>query len=428
MRKAYFISFLMLFLPLAVIADFDMEKWRFAKNIEPAAGALSERLGAFMVDREVYEKAKSDVSDLRVVDANGEEVSHHIINFWKRDATEQVQATILNNSFVVGREQSLILDFGAGRGVHNQVSLGVSQQDRNFRRKVTVSGSDAVGNWRVLSQENVIYDYSVDISARKTTLYYPLTNFRYLFIQITDEGGGALNITSATGTFIAATGAKDFQQEVRYSGSLSVSEDKTNNTTDVIVDVGQNSIPIHKLVLETPSIDFYRQVKVYGRSDHDAAWKPYVTDVIFRYSDPTFRDTQLTIRSPDIRERYIKVVIVNNDNKPIAVSGVSLFGAAQTVVFPFTAGKTYTLYYGNENARTPQYDLAYILARMRIEEHIVLMQLGEAKVNLFYKEPEKPLPPFTERYPYFLTVSLVILVLLLGALVLKVLIRNQSRT
>ncbi len=409
-------------------ADFNQSDWRFMKSIEPVSvSAGMEKFGAFSLDKEVFRSAKSDASDLRIIRDGAEEVPYEIVDIGRPEGAKQVRATMLNNAFIEGKEQSFVLDFGAGQGAHNFSLLDIGLENRNFRKHVTIAGSDSIGDWKVLERDAILYDYSLDIVARKTTLSYPLTTFRYLLITISAEGGAPLRVLGATGTFIKETGTEAMRKEVRYDAILSVVENNDARTTDIVLDREQNGIPAHKLALETPSKDFYRQVKVYTRSDENALWTPEVTDVIFNYSDPLFQGSNLTISMPETRSRFIKIVIINNDNKPITVSRAALFGRARTVVFPYQEKASYRVYYGNQFARAPQYDLAQILAHVKTDNQLAVFALGKESVNSAYREPEKQPPLFTERYPYALTALLVVLVVIMGGLIAKVLITNQTR-
>ncbi len=418
----------LLFFAFFAHADFDGASWQFMKPIARVQQDINTgKFGTFALDKEVFRSANTNGSDIRIMSGDGEEVPYEIIDMGRPEGTQQVRAKLLNNTFIAGKEQSFALDFGVGQGAHDFVALDVDSHNRNFRRHILIAGSDSLGDWKTLAHNNIIYDYSVDIFARKTTISYPLTTFRYLFVTIPAEGGAPLRILSATGTFTKETGTEAMRRETEYDAVMSVVENKENRTTDVFLDRGQNGIPAHKLILETPSKDFYRQVKVYARNDENTLWGPLVTDVIFNYSDPLFQGSNLTIAMPEIRSRFIKIAIVNNDNKPITVSRVTLSGRARTAVFPYEDGKTYSLYYGNSSARAPQYDLAQILTHLNTKEYLVVMELGSESVNQLYKKQEKPLPPFSERYPYALNTLLVILVVIIGGLVAKVLISNQKR-
>ena len=71
------------------------------------------------------------------------------------------------------------------------------------------------------------------------------------------------------------------------------------------------------------------------------------------------------------------------------------------------------LYYGNEEARAPSYELERVFPYL-VTENLPEAQLGVHSSNPLFMEPAPPTVPFTERYPWLLPTVVAMAALLIG--------------
>src|SRR5207248_2465293 len=106
------------------------------------------------------------------------------------------------------------------------------------------------------------------------------------------------------------------------------------------------------------------------------------------------------------------------DDQPITIKSASATGLLRKLVFAYGAGTTYNLYYGNESARSPEYDLQnyidYFAPTGRQE-----VKLGPQTANAAYVAPRVPEKPLSERYSWLLTTVLVAAVCVVGFLAFR---------
>jgi hypothetical protein len=106
----------------------------------------------------------------------------------------------------------------------------------------------------------------------------------------------------------------------------------------------------------------------------------------------------------------VRILVKNRDNAPVRVSGVKVLTAERSLVFTAAEPGTYTLFAGNPEARTPDYDLEEILTRSGGVSPV------EVSVAAWQPNPGyQPHPlPFSERARAWLTPLLVVFAVLIG--------------
>jgi hypothetical protein len=86
------------------------------------------------------------------------------------------------------------------------------------------------------------------------------------------------------------------------------------------------------------------------------------------------------------------------------------------VLFLARTGTSYALYYGNEAARAPSYDLARLLPYLDTESPAAAT-LGPHQANPGYAEPQ---PPASEQYPWLITVAVAAAAVVVAAILFGV--------
>ena len=74
---------------------------------------------------------------------------------------------------------------------------------------------------------------------------------------------------------------------------------------------------------------------------------------------------QLTIPFPEHRQEEYRIVISNEDNRPLEIQGVKAQGNVYRAVFLAQEGKKYRVFYGSESAASPKYEAGAVLATLR---------------------------------------------------------------
>ena len=116
--------------------------------------------------------------------------------------------------------------------------------------------------------------------------------------------------------------------------------------------------------------------------------------------------------------RYLRLTVLNRDNSPITLSNFKVFGTVRKVIFEYFPNETYKLYYGNEKARYPDYDIESYLQYFNLSD-VAAAVLGNEEENESYIPEKAKEKPLTERYPFLLPGVLVVGVLILGTMIAR---------
>ena len=374
-------------------AEFLPQEWLFTKNIITPEGVGKDTLIGVELDSEVFGKVKKDMGDLRIIDNNGVEVPYVLRSETTKSQTVRYSPKMYDLSFTAGDSTSFIVDFG-GNVAHNEISILTSS--RNFRKQVKILGSNDRISWKTLSEGKEIYDYSMEFSARDTSISYPESLYRYLQIRIDDSEEKAIKVSGVSAQRFEVTRAK----KVFYQPTV-IQEEKDKQTI-ITADVGQRGLETDSATLVISSQNFQRHVSVLS-SDNNKNWSTIGSDILYSYQTSKINSSKSIINYGSIKKRYVRFVIDNYDNQPLTIENkITLEGFAHSILFLADANKTYGLYYGYENGYMPHYDFESVYQYFD-ENEIVRGTLDVQKPSSLFKVAEpivvpEPVIPWTEKY------------------------------
>jgi len=417
--KNIFIPFLLIGIVLSsafvVLADFELKDWRYEKTIEIPAISETQFL-ELTFDEDVFANAAFGLRDMRVIGGAAAEIPYTLVV--EKSTLERAQLTgqMLDKSFVPDLHTSFVVDLGQAGLFHNQIEIHSSSI--NFRREVVIEGSNDRSSWAVLENKGIIYDYTdpaAGLKARNTKIRYSEATVQYLQVRINDQGEQPLTISGSSIFFEKEAQAKTVAYPAVIIGS---EENEEFQATQIVIDLGSAGLPNNTLSLSVAvsAGNFQRDIALEGSDDQEKWTTLKSRDVMFAFATPKFTGSKLQITYPEHTNRYLRLTIFNQDNPPITVEGVQVFGVLRKLVFEADPNQSYTLFYGNSEARYPQYDLERYFQYLETE-NLLQAGLGVQRDNPSFEEKIPPLPPLTERLPWLLPVVLGVSIVGLGVFV-----------
>ena len=324
--------------------------------------------------------------------------------------------SIRDLGFVPDQFSTFVADLGLSGLLHNEIEVSTTSQ--NFQRNVIVEGSNDSKTWTVLQEDTKIFDFSLkerDFNARNTRVRYPESTARFLRVRITNAGEDPLNITGASVFSVTETLA----EEASYPASISErTEDTAKRRSLIVFDLGNSGLPTNRLTIQTPQVNFYREVTLEGSGDAPSWSLLQRSGVLYSYDTAKFAGDQLTLSYPETTLRYLRLTVNNEDNPLLPIEGVEVFGVPRKLIFQAQPGASYKLYYGNPEARSPSYELERILPFLETE-NLPVGTLGLQRNNETFNVEETRLP-FSERYTWLITVVVVVAAVAVAVLLLGV--------
>jgi len=389
---------------LASAAPLDLSAWKYRKKIELTPG---DGVAVVKLDKEVYAAIGSRYYKLRIYRDN-EETAFFLTSPGPHLDDRMVSPTteLLDEVIVPGEGLQFVV---RSVGRHDRVTLYTDL--KNFRSRVRIETGDDGKRWAIARDDGAIFNFQQDgREMQSTTVPYPVSTRK--FLRVTIFGW------TKTGAFVSAlidyrVAPVPDQAEVFAKLTPQIWEDAAKKSTFALIDAGQQGLPIQTLRVFTSSPQFQRAATVECSGDAKN-WTFCGNGTLTRLPGPQFTEESLTA-SAQGGNRYYRLQISNQDDKPIHIDAVQAEGAVNQLQFLASAPGNYWLYYdgpGPEYIAMPQYDLPAVLARQTLPEHP--WTLGAQEANPLYRAPDPPKKPWSEQHPALLYTALGVAVAVLG--------------
>jgi hypothetical protein len=424
-----------------VPASESLAAWPWRQELVVPAGSAG-KLFEFTVPPGVFDKARPDLADLRIADANDKRVPYALRV--RRTELQQVpvkgQRPFNKMTNAAGRyaELSLALE-DDGPVVHNEVEIATAGTD--FRRAVYVYGSDT-GQLEKAGQiaEKYIVRYEVEkkvvIDIRKVP--YDLSRYPYLKVRVHADPSSKEETPSIESVIARRT--------TKVSGVYQTLPIQLGQREDVPGDGGPGSA----WLIELPGRENVPWERLSFNVMEDAFVRPYRLEIAnpdeprqeiargdWRRGTASQRPggerRPLEIELPsEVFARRLRLVVTDFSNPPLTVTGARSVIAARQVVFELPRDKQYALplrlYFGNPQATPPNYDFARTLPARAPQEPAQVSLSGQVERNPAYQPPPLPL---SEQWPWLIYVVLgaasLVLLAILAVLARQVMARHDAQ-
>ena len=404
----------LLSLVLTSFADFTKSEWQFSKPIE--ATTSSDGYLRVSVDGEAYRRSQRSLADLRLVDNLGKEIPYSIYAQRESTTAEAYEPKIFNRGILPGAYSALTLDLE--QEIESN-TLVVKTSSRNFKRRVEIAGSNDRKQWLVLKADGYIFDFSGDQKIHLTTIKYPDSKYRYLQVKVWNGKEEPLTIEGASLSRIKTTPARRAIRSVTHSRE----EDAKLKATVCVLDLSYENLPADFLKINTPEENFSRMVEIQAGNDLKLWENPQQGD-LYRFRTDKYSVEKETLRFPEVRCRYLKLLIYNHDDPPLKLAAFEVQGVEEDLVCRAQPDRRYSLYYGNPQAHAPRYDFERLKNYLSLET-IARVRLGSESENDSFR-PSRPKRPWTERQPFLFWGVLVLMVFGLGAYIVRLMMKVKT--
>jgi len=384
-------------------STFDERLWeKYAEINATSIRSNGSLAGVYLEPHQFGEvTAKTPFADLRIVTDRKEEVPWQIIARRPEKLKEELHAQMRNLSRTEKGETWLELLIDKQQTRANTVEIITS--DTDFSRQVQVLGSPDGKNWNTLRKDGVVFDVNRGEKLHHTRITFPQASFRYLALKITNGDAQPLSITDV----------KVFQENDSQGQTYTI-QGKTDNP-EINATRKENSIAVHmstvfpldRLVVATTERNFQRKVEIQVKRGN-GDWERWAQGTVFSFDTPTMHESQLAIDMPEVVTRDFRLVFKNLDSPPLSVTSVNGEGYRRLLVFKQQAGQKLYLFWGNPLAQQPQYDLAELIAKQKLDE-LPIVYFGQSRPNTKFAGNNARLP-FTERYKYLLYIVVTMVI------------------
>ena len=325
---------------IAAVAAIAVHSFRYERTLGPSSNAPVE----VVPDGAMYAHAKPGFADLRVLDANGDQVP------WRLEPQAAGPATRTLPVFDQGTIGGLAVARVRVPAPVDRATLDVP--NTRFVGLATAYGSSDGKTWTRLSTTQV-FDVAGAVHARSTTVLLPANDFRLLEFRVS-------HVSRVDGVTVAATSrtaeVSPLRAHVRYRGPV------------VVIDLGHANTPVDELRLTSTTRRYDRPFTVSTGESGE----------LVRLGPPT-----TTVIPLDARRRFVRVRIDNGDNPPLRGLRVTAYARPRPLLLEDGHPGPFTVYYGGQ-LPPPSYDWARLPVRA----------LHAASAKRATLGPERPNPRF----------------------------------
>ena len=389
-----------LVLVVSVSAQTSLSLWPYYVEVTPQR--TDGQLYDLAVPLPVMDKARADLADLRLFDANNREIPYAIRIRRDVDEKQEIPAQLFNRGSAGPATSEVSVDLGENRGEHNEIDIETN--GTNFRRQVVVEGSDSGREWRMLSNDGVIFSFaSQNNVAESQKVSYPTSRYRYLRVKVSRDPITDRETPQVTSVKV--------MMAVREKGWLSTSDvpvpsyqlqrNQGAHASVWTLDLG-GRIPCDRLSIEIQDDSFSRPFQVESIDDPQNV-RLLASGDLTRHSGEEKKPLVMYFNEEAV-VRKLRLQITDYSNPTLSITSINASAPARQLVFELKspAAQPLQLFFGNENVPAPHYDFEKELWASRPQEP-VHSQLGNVLANREYKPEPKPL---TERVPWLIYVVL----------------------
>ena len=329
----------------------------------PQAAAEIERLidlprtGKVVValDGSVYDAARADLSDLRILDEAGREVPFLLDRPPDEPDEEYRLARVMSRRAGPGSTMTATLDFGSP---FLKRELVLSLSGDHFRRRVVVEG-----RYRFEQEWDPLADGLVFASVDPAPARYEtvaLTENNHPFLRVTVHGGpedtGPADVLEAW----SRPRGRRRPREASLAPSLKSERDAAGRQTVLTLDLGGRHQPYLAVILDVADREFWRGAAVeawdQGHPGVPSAWRSQGQGALYRLVDgPEPRESvRLDVTG---RGRLLRVRLNDLGGAPLDVRGATVRVPVEHVVFDAEPGHRYRLTYGRGDRRAPSFEI-----------------------------------------------------------------------
>jgi|GEM_PF-2561456 len=402
--------------------DVVVKHWEFSKPIH--ISDYSKKTVAIPLDQQIYDSAKDDLSDLRVVDLKAEELPYAVIAQDETRKDQKLPSDIITKQ-ITQTESIIKIELKEPLKPFN--GLKVIPESNNFARKITIEGSNDDKSWEIIRKGIVIYSFAFQMTHKYFEQYtneiYKGYGFgRYfeenLFMQFPEVSFKFVRVSVPHDQDKEPVELKDLEiyktikmnsEEEPFKGSIiKIEPNMGSKSMENIVDFGYKNMPLSRIDIIPSQSNFFRKVEVEGSNDLKK-WKSLASAVIFSISVDEETEQSTTVKLGDAKFRYIKINVFNGDNKPIKIASVAGHCLKRFLVIIPEKDVQYRLLYGNPEAKAVNYDTGNVIAGKALDNFGKGKLAKEIRNDKFelYKERK----PWTEDKPYILWLVMGIIIL-----------------
>jgi hypothetical protein len=383
----------------------DLNEWLYSRDIQ-----CDNIVGyqAIFLDEDVYRLSKRDLSDIRIIDDEGNFVPYYLHNEYlstEKDSGMEYDSVKLYSYLKRDDHYSefMVIEKDALHDIlTNEIFFDIKND--NFLEEVKIYGGYDGNTWEHIKSD---YIYRTD-EGKKLSIKLEDTlkfdHYRIVFVNDVEK----TEINDLIFIYSEKNVIHEYYQKMK-TGIISV--ESVDNHTEIIFE-NKDNLKIKSMNIISDD-SFKRKYQLYYKNEEDMDYQILDSGELYQMNLENFniKETEITCgKTSDLflSADWIKIRVNDNDDQPIYIESLEVTYYIDKIVFENQGSDNYTLLFGSENTQRASYDIAQSKKYIEEEEQQICTLL-----ELMEREVEVAEEPFNYRMILNVIVVLVSIILLL---------------
>jgi len=294
---------------------------------------------------EVLENSKYDLTDLRVVNMEGDLIpsSLSISDFSRLMAEVPAEVSVETGN----EEDYIIIESSQSNVRHNRIEIFT--ESRDFLQLVILEARHGRRAWKKIFK-GYVFDHRGTYPFSKLSFDYPEAEAEKIRVKL-PHLKNAVSLDPLNAKLFYQPNRSEFENEwpVNVVSKEEIRNvDREEKVTQLILDLGKDRLPSSRIVIESSEKDFYWLVNISAKYTENENFGSVGSGKVWKRKDA--QSESLSVSYPEVRTRFLKIEIRGLERKPVIVGRVRVFGNLRKLIFKADKEGIHWLYYGREKA------------------------------------------------------------------------------
>lgn len=350
------------------------QSYRWQASIEQPNQAGYHRI---LLPPLVVGQLQPNQADVRLLNSNEKEVPYLIrveepVHYKKLFSSHE----IISYTHHPGCCSELLIANPEKRKINN---LRLLISNAEAQKEVRLSGSNNRQDWYALKEHAVLFAInSTQSTSEVQLLNFPLSDYKYLRLQLNDSSSAPLNILEVASYNTQAETGKYTQIPVQ---KVLRTDSATLKQTYIRLVFEQPVYPDRlELNIKEPQLYYRTGLVVLGKErvverrrkrKRNNILRPATIPFVLSSNAPGF------INLPRRKVQELTIIVENGDNPPLQINYIKAHQLNHYLIAELNPDQQYTLHYGNEKVKAPNYELLYF--QDSIPQNLPVLQVKQVE-------------------------------------------------
>lgn len=294
---------------------------------------------------------KTDYSDVRVINKNDKWIPHV---FHSPINEMSGEAVIFDVNFTTAESNinNTVLIMEAAQSLNNIIIL---IKNTEVQKYCTLSGSSDKQNWFIISDSVLLTPQPADKNTESNLkIIFPRSNYSYLKLVINNRNKDPYNVVGVTSNRKKGFLFSNFSYSILQNPPTVILQNDSNKNSYLQI-IQQNKFHFSQIDIRVEGVKFYnRKVDLYISENNT---NTYPNPGKFIHSFAISNNSNLQITLPVLNADTFYLVIHNEDNPALRITGVQTGISYRYITAYLEKGMAYRLIMDNKDAVFPNFDI-----------------------------------------------------------------------